>query len=329
MIPKRIFYVWGEGEPKKRDVEVCMQSWRQTAPDYQIVEINQDGKEYFDWEKELAENKWFREVCDRNMWAYIADYVRVKVLRDNGGIYLDTDVSLVRPLDAFLAEPAFVGMQDSSEDGHNDFTEPAILGAEKGNRLLDQILGFYSNDGGETIWTTPAYTMPEIFQRFLEKNYGPERYPAKPDQKIVRHEDITVYPERYFIPFRCFSGGFSPECVEKDTHAIHWFGGSWLDKKTRYFLDNKHIRGFVGRSRAFDRLAKLAGFIPFVRVEPRKDKLCLLFGFTLLTVRYRRRKKTYKLFGFIPLLSIKSGRRTIYRLFGSIPLLIIAHNDAG
>jgi mannosyltransferase OCH1-like enzyme len=328
MIPKRIFYVWGAGEPKKRDVEVCMQSWRQIMPDCEIVEINQDSKKYFDWERHLAENKWFREVCGRKMWAYIADYVRVSVLRDNGGIYLDTDVSLVRPLDEFLAEPAFVGMQDSAEDGHDDFTEPAVLGAEKGNKFLDRVFGFYSNDGDGTIWTTPVYTMPEIFRRFLEKNYGPGRFPAKPDQKIIRYKDITVYPERYFIPFRCFSGGFSPECVEKDTHAVHWFGGSWLDKKTRYFLDNKHIPGFVGRSRFFGRLAKLVRLIPFVRLEPRKDKMCLLFSFPLVTVRYRRRKKTYKLFGLIPLLSIRSGRKTVFRLLGSIPLLAIAHNGA-
>ena len=202
MIPKRIFYVWGVNDPKKRDVLACMQSWRQVCPDYEIIEINEDSKKYFDFAQELKSNRWFRTVYERQMWAYVADYVRIKTLYENGGIYLDTDVTIVKPLDKFLKDKAFVGIQDSKRDGWQNYVEPAILGACKGNAFLKKILDFYDENSKVNIWNVNFYTMPEIFQYYLEETYKPQDYPVKAEQKIIPYKDITIYPERYFIPFR-------------------------------------------------------------------------------------------------------------------------------
>ena len=113
MIPKRIFYVWGAGERKPRDVQVCIQTWRQIMPDYEIIEINENSNQYFDFNENLRTNKFFRTVYENKMWAYVADYIRIKTLYDHGGIYFDTDVSAVRPLDKFLKNRAFVGIQNT------------------------------------------------------------------------------------------------------------------------------------------------------------------------------------------------------------------------
>ena len=230
MIPKRIFYVWGVNDPKKRDVSVCIQTWRQTMPDYEIIELNEGNKTYFDYEKELKENKWFRTVYENKMWAYVADYIRIKVLYEHGGIYFDTDVSSVHPLDKFLKNKCFVGMQSQ------EYVEPAILGAEKHNTFLKKILDFY-NDG---IWKLPIFTMPQIFQHFLLQEHNISEFPDKPEQKIIKTDNITIYPERYFIPFR-YKSEFTPECVTKDTYTIHWFGGSWVKPEIIEWLMNKHI----------------------------------------------------------------------------------------
>lgn len=134
MIPKRIFYVWGAREAKRRDVLACMLSWQLNLKDYEIVEINEESNEYFNFQKELKNNKWFREVYNRKMWAHVSDYIRIKVLYEHGGIYFDTDVSVVKSLDPFLSEKAFVGMQNE------EYVEPAILGSEPKNELLGDIL---------------------------------------------------------------------------------------------------------------------------------------------------------------------------------------------
>lgn len=219
-IPKRIFYVWGVNDPKKRDVLACIQTWRTACPDYEIIEINEDSKKYFDFQKELQTNKWFKAVYDQHMWAYVADYVRIKVLYANGGIYLDTDVSTIKPLDKFLSDPAFVGIQDNATDGKGDYVEPAILGAQQGNKLLKFILDFYSQD----IWNLPIYTMPQIFEHAFHALYKTAPYPKKSKQKIIKYPDIHLYPEDVFIPFR-FYEKFDPKCIKTGTHTIHWWGG--------------------------------------------------------------------------------------------------------
>lgn len=233
-IPKRIFYVWGAGEKKRRDVDLCILSWRQLMPDYEIIEINEKSIEYFNFQEELKNNKWFRTVYENKLYAYIADYIRIKVLYDNGGIYLDTDVSTLKRFDEYLGNPAFVGIQSDSSIGRRNL-EPAILGAQQKNPLFKQILEFYEND----IWTQPIYTMPEIFDFVMDKNYDKIYYPAKLEQSIIKLDNISIYPEKYFIPMRA-GEPFSYDCIEPETTTIHWYGASWVKDNIKYFLNNKH-----------------------------------------------------------------------------------------
>ena len=94
MIPKRVFYVWGAGEQKSRLANVCIENWRMMLPAYEIIEVGENSKDWFDFAREYQECLWFRTVYDLKMWAYVADYIRFKVLYDHGGVYLDTDVTI-------------------------------------------------------------------------------------------------------------------------------------------------------------------------------------------------------------------------------------------
>ncbi len=234
-IPKRVFYVWGANEPKREEVLKCMRTWEQFLPDYDIVEINEESTTYFNFQEELKNNKWFRTVYERKMWAYVADYIRMKTLYDNGGIYFDTDVSVVQNMDKFLKEPAFVGIQCSTQDGTGDWVEPAICGAQKGNKFIEKVVSFYD----ELIWKKPIYTMPQLFNYYL-REYDIFPFPKKEKQKIIKLPDLTIYPERYFIPYR-FREEYKPECIKKDTHTIHWWGGSWTKPEVIKFLQTKHL----------------------------------------------------------------------------------------
>ena len=233
-IPKRIFYVWGANEPKRPDVDWCINTWHFIMPDYEIIEINENSTEYFNFQKELEENKWFKTVYERKMYAYVADYVRIKTLYDNGGIYLDTDVTTIKSFDDFLEEPAFVGLQSDKDITHEIF-EPAILGAQKGNEFLGQVKNFYNQD----IWTLPIYNMPQIFGHFIKKNFGSFVNRPREEQEIVRYNSLTIYPERYFIPFR-YGEKFVAKFIKEDTYTIHWFGASWIKPEITFFLENKH-----------------------------------------------------------------------------------------
>ena len=234
-IPKRIFYVWGAGERKRRDVNTCILSWKLAMPDYEIIEINEKSTEYFDFQKELQENRWFREIYSRKMYAYVADYIRVNVLYKHGGIYLDTDVFALKSLDKFLSEPAFVGIQGNTKEIGQEWVEPAILGAKKENKFLELVANFYQNE----IWNSPLYMIPDIFQHFLSCNYSVNKFPDKQNQGIIHLNDITLYPEEYFIPCR-LNQEFTFDKIGEKTHTVHLFEGSWNKPEIRYFLKNKH-----------------------------------------------------------------------------------------
>lgn len=234
-IPKRIFYVWGAGEKKRREVNACLLSWKLAMSDYEIIEINEESKEYFDFQKELEENSWFREMYQRKMYAFVSDYIRVKVLYDNGGIYLDTDVFAIKSLDDFITEPAFVGIQGNYNEIGHEWVEPAILGAQKGNEFLKLIIDFYEKQ----IWHSPLYVIPDIFKHFLALKYDIKRYPNKEEQKIIKLDNITLYPEEYFIPCR-FNQEFTLDKIGQLTYTVHLFNGSWNTPEIRYFLKNKH-----------------------------------------------------------------------------------------
>lgn len=233
-IPKRIFYVWGAKEKKKRDVEMCILSWKQHLLDYEIIEINEDSNQYFDFQKELESNLWFKTVYENKLYAYITDYIRIKVLYEHGGIYLDTDVSVLKSFDEHLDNEAFVGIQKGGYIGDSNL-EPAILGSQKGNPLLLEVLEYYN----QKIWEEKKYTMPRLFDYVIEKFYGKIFFPQREEQTILKLENITIYPEKYFTPLK-YNEAFSTECLEKETTAIHWYKGSWVQRNISYFLDNKH-----------------------------------------------------------------------------------------
>lgn len=232
MIPKRIFYVWGANEAKGKAELMCLYSWHQQLKDFEIIEINDNSTKYFNFQEELKNNKWFKTVYDRKMWAYVADYIRIKTLYDNGGIYFDTDVMVVKDLSPFLDNPAIVGVQS------DDRTEPAILGAEKGNPFLKQLLDFYSDE----IWKSDLYKLPDIFKYFLEINYGKQEYDFENiDDEIKKYDNITLYPRKYFIPFSYAQ--ILKEDIKQtynDTYTIHWYKGSWSKPEIFYFLENKN-----------------------------------------------------------------------------------------
>ena len=91
-IPKVIHYCWFGKNPKPPLIQKCMDSWKQVLPEYEIIEWNEDN---FD----VAENQYAKEAYENKKWAFVTDYVRLKVLYEHGGIYLDSDVEILKPMD--------------------------------------------------------------------------------------------------------------------------------------------------------------------------------------------------------------------------------------
>lgn len=105
MIPKKIHYCWfGMGE-KPELAKKCIQSWKKYCPDYEIIEWNEDN---FD----IDQYPYLRWCYDNKKWAFLSDFARLLVVYQNGGIYFDTDVELIKTPDELLGCNAFFGFEN-------------------------------------------------------------------------------------------------------------------------------------------------------------------------------------------------------------------------
>lgn len=112
MIPKKIHYCWfGRGE-KPKLAKKCIDSWKKYCPDYEIIEWNEDN---FD----INLNSYTKWCYDNRKYAFLSDYVRLWVVNQNGGIYFDTDVEVIRNIDFLLDDQAFFGFETGEADASN------------------------------------------------------------------------------------------------------------------------------------------------------------------------------------------------------------------
>lgn len=212
IIPAKIYYIW-IGSEKPKNVVEYIDTWKEKLSDYEIIEINENSN-LFNFSFEHEHCKWFREIWDRKMWAYVADYIRCKILYKHGGIYLDTDMTILKDITPLLNNTFFIGYEKG------DIISAGIIGTVKNHPLMKEMLNFYQNE----IFSSHLYTITSILSYLYKEN----EYP-----------DVKIYPNEYFYPYY-YSEQYSPNCIKENTYAVHWWNGSWTDPKTLYFLDNKH-----------------------------------------------------------------------------------------
>ncbi len=208
MIPKKIHYCWfGRGE-KPKLAKKCIASWEKYCPEYEIIEWNEDT---FD----VYQNAYTKYCYDNKKYAFLSDYARLKVVYENGGIYFDTDVEVIRSIDALCENEAFFGFEN------NDYVATGLgFGAEKEHRVLKKMLEEYDPLMHEDI---SVIKCPELNTNAL-MYYG-----LKKDGSLQNVAGAVIYPEDYFNPYDDPTGRLN---ITENTYSIHWYAKSWMSKKT-------------------------------------------------------------------------------------------------
>jgi len=212
MIPKIIHYCWFGGAPKPKLVQDCIASWEKYCPDFEIKEWNESN---FD----VHCVKFVEDAFEARKWAYVADYARLYAMVTEGGVYLDSDVELLQPIDRFLSEEAFTGFEVK------DSPVTAIMGCEKGYPLFTELMNnylrmeFYVN--GKMTTSTNTYEITKTFEQKGIRLNGKK-------QTVC---GCTVYPQIVFCPnnLRRVFYRYSPR-----SYAVHHFMGSWGGNSITY-----------------------------------------------------------------------------------------------
>lgn len=223
-IPKIIHYCWFGGNNLSELALKSIDSWKKYCPDYKIVEWNEKN---FD----INCNKYIREAYETKKWAFVTDYVRLFVLSKYGGIYMDTDVEVVRNIDEFLHNQAFLGFETT------DTISTAIIGAMKGNPWIKTLLPYYDNrhfisEDGSFDTTTNV----DIITKMTKANYSLELNNTL--QKT--NGDVSIYPKDYFCPKDYFTGRIN---ITQNTYTIHHFSASWHTQEER--LQHEKLKRYM------------------------------------------------------------------------------------
>lgn len=202
MIPKKLHYCWFSGEPYPDSIQKCLDSWSKHLVDYEFI--------HWDFAKAAALNiPWVNQALSQKNWAFAADAVRLYALYTEGGIYLDTDVEILRPLDAFLNQSYIFGYENGS-----DRIEAAIMGAEKGFVPLKVALDFYKNQEFKySEKTVDQMVLPNILREAFKD-----------------FKDLQILPESAFSPKSFVDGKIR---ITAETYSIHHFRSSWRPESVR------------------------------------------------------------------------------------------------
>ena len=158
-IPKTIHYCWFGGNPLSDLAIKCIESWKKYCPDYEIIQWNEQN---FD----VRQIPYSAQAYEAGKWAFVSDYARFKILYDHGGVYLDTDVELLKPLDAVLDRGGFM----ASESHQCDVNTGLGVATPKGLPLYEEILQDYENSSflkpdGSPDRTTVVTRITRILER--------------------------------------------------------------------------------------------------------------------------------------------------------------------
>lgn len=217
MIPKIIHYCWFGGNPLPDDVKKYIATWKQYCPDYEIKQWNEDNFN-------VAENRYCRETYEARKWAFVSDYARLKILYEHGGIYMDTDVEVVKNLDSVLKYRAFGGF----ESKHTIST--GVIGSCMENEWIEILLKDYEdrcfirNDGMYDL-TTNVVRVTELTKR---------TYNVRMNNTMQRFGDqMILFPFDYLCA-KSFETGKIHQT--NNTLTVHHFTGSWLMNDERLYL---------------------------------------------------------------------------------------------
>ncbi|GEN36727.1 glycosyltransferase family 32 protein [Aneurinibacillus danicus] len=204
MIPKKIHYCWFGKKEKPEDISKYITGWKEVLHDYEFYEWNEENFS-------IDQHIFTKKMYERKLWAFVSDYVRLKILYEHGGIYLDTDMEIKETLNSFLNFNSFLGFEDEN------YVAAGIIGTEKYSSFIKKIIDIYDSFSEEQLIHQFPETIPSIITRLLKEEYNLQL--NNKTQIINNNEEIIIFDSYHFY-------------IQKQgvkNYSIHHYKGSWID----------------------------------------------------------------------------------------------------
>lgn len=224
MTPKTIHYCWFGGKPLPKSAEKCIRSWKKHLPEYRIVRWDESN---FD----IDSIPYTKEAYAAKKYAFVSDYARFWILYHYGGIYFDTDVEVLKPIEDIVEAGNFLGVEQQNNT-HITINPGLGLGAEKNNPLLKDLMGIYQSsyficeEGTVKVQNIVEITTDYLIKKGLENT-----------NSIQQCCGFTIYPKDYFCPIDYDTRELK---ITENTRTIHHYAESWVPQSTR-------IKNAIGR----------------------------------------------------------------------------------
>ena len=218
MIPKIIHYCWFGGKPLPKSAEKCIASWKKYLPDYDIKRWDESN---FD----VNAIPYTREAYAACKYAFVCDYARFWILYHYGGVYFDTDVEVIRPIDDIINRGGFLGVE-SNRNGIYTVNPGLGFAATQGTAVIGEMMNLYSTfhfintDGASDLKNIVEITTDYLSSKGLQNT-----------DEIQDCCGFTIYPKDYFCPIDYDTRELK---ITENTRTIHHYAESWVPRSTRF-----------------------------------------------------------------------------------------------
>jgi mannosyltransferase OCH1-like enzyme len=205
MIPKIIHYCWFGSKPKNKLILKCLESWKTNLPEYEIKLWNEENSP--------MNHPWVKKAYLLGKYAFVADYVRFHALWKEGGIYLDTDMLILKSLNPFLETSFFIGLETETR------VSMGIIGTIPQYSIIKSALRYYD----ETDFNSKT---PQIITTFI----GPI---IENEIELQKDKRIKIYDKNYFYPIpleKSENLNRFQDFLFEETVAVHFWNKSWYDE---------------------------------------------------------------------------------------------------
>ena len=220
-IPKIIHYCWFGGNPLPKEAKKCIASWRKYCPDFEIKEWNENN---FD----VNSCNYMQEAYKQKKWAFVSDYARFKIIYEYGGIYMDTDVELIKSIDSLLSKGPYMGCEGLGQ------CAPGLgIAAPAGLAIYREILDHYELIHFDLGYQQPVTVVDHVSSILAKHDWNGSK-------EIEEIEGVFIYPPSYLCPMNYRTGRLN---ITPETYSIHWYSASWQSKYSHSKTKISHILG--------------------------------------------------------------------------------------